>query len=354
MPTAPLKPRVFVSHKSSPLDMTYMIQAEFRWAAPEHPNGVIESHRIHCWFFKGNSVITRCRNVTVGGDALFYRMSNLLPNTTYYFQVGAATAVGDGPMSDVVQISTAKEHPVPKLLLAKMDAVKVTDVDLHQERLLSSKASHPIAIAYLGQDGRVFWLEEKGLLMASGLDGSNITVVHNLPFSGTSLTIDWVGRYLYWTETNRSSKQSSILMMDLNQGHNFYNILNSSMPISSVEVDPFSSTLIYTAVNNHGVGVLMTCNSDGSNPRRFFGRSSPASSGQARLTRRSRNDHCNCDPYASVGNAVTLDRSLRDVPQLLWIDGSHGHIWSADLGGCNCTLVVNATEMQNAGEMSSK
>lgn len=93
----------------------------------------------------------------------------------------------------------------------------------------------------------------------------------------------------------------------------------------------------------------MTCNSDGSNPRRFFGRSSPASSGQARLTRRSRNDHCNCDPYASVGNAVTLDRSLRDVPQLLWIDGSHGHIWSADLGGCNCTLVVNATEMQNAG-----
>lgn len=349
VPTAPLQARVFVNHKSSPLQMKYVIEAEFRWAAPEHPNGVIESYRINCWFFKDDSIVTLCKNVRVGGEALSYRISNLLPNTTYYFQVGAATQAGEGPMSDLVQASTAKEHPVPKLLLAKTDAVKVTDVDLHQERLLSSKASHPVAIAYLGQDGRVFWLEEKGLLMASGLDGSNITVVHSLPFSGTSLTIDWIGRYLYWTETNRSLGQSSILMMDLNQGYNFYRILNSSLSISSVEADPFSSTLIYTAVAGHGSRTLMMCNSDGTNAHRFFGNSLSPGLPRSRLSKRSGHQSCSCDPHASVGSAVTLDRSQRSAPRLLWVDESHGNIWSADLQGCNCTLVVNATEMQNAG-----
>lgn len=67
--------------------MKYVIEAEFRWAAPEHPNGVIESYRINCWFFKDDSIVTLCKNVRVGGEALSYRISNLLPNTTYYFQV---------------------------------------------------------------------------------------------------------------------------------------------------------------------------------------------------------------------------------------------------------------------------
>ncbi|KAH9381223.1 hypothetical protein HPB48_014466 [Haemaphysalis longicornis] len=240
VPTAPLQPRVFVSHKTSPLRVRSAIEAEFRWAAPQHPNGVIDNHRVNCWFFKDGNIRTLCQNVRVAGDALQYRITDLLPNTTYYFQVGAATRAGEGPMSEVVQMSTAREHPVPRLLLAKTDAVKLNDVDLRQERLLSSKASRPVALAYLGQDAKVFWLEEKGLLMASAMDGSNISVVHSLPSVGTSLAIDWVGRYLYWTQNKRSTRQSSIIVMDLNQGYNFRSVLNSSDAINSVEVDPFT------------------------------------------------------------------------------------------------------------------
>ncbi|KAL1458803.1 hypothetical protein MTO96_043454, partial [Rhipicephalus appendiculatus] len=323
-PTEPLQPRVFVSHKSSPLRQRSVIEAEFRWARPQHPNGVIESHRVNCWFFKDGSISTLCRNVRVSGDALCYSITDLLPNTTYYFQVGAATRAGEGPMSEVVQMSTAREHPVPRLLLAKTDAVKLSDVDLHQERLLSSKASRPVALAYLGQDGRVFWLEEKGLLMASALDGSNISVVHSLPSAGTSLAIDWVGRYLYWTENRRSTGQSSIIVMDLNQGHNFYSVLNSSEHINSVEVDPFTSTLIYTVTNERGATTLMVCNTNGSNPRRFFKRLHGANNELYRSSRiRNRRDRnsCTCDPHSSVGQAVTLDRSVKTEPRLLWVDG---------------------------------
>ncbi|XP_077488341.1 receptor protein-tyrosine kinase sevenless isoform X1 [Amblyomma americanum] len=349
VPTEPLQPRVFVSHKTSPLRQRSVIEAEFRWGRPQHPNGVIESHRVNCWFFKDGSISTLYHNVRVPGDALRYRITDLLPNTTYYFQVGAATRAGEGPMSEVVQMSTAREHPVPRLLLAKTDAVQLSDVDLHQERLLSSKASRPVALAYLGQDARVFWLEEKGLLMASALDGSNISVVHSVPSAGTSLAIDWVGRYLYWTETKHSTRQSSIIVMDLNQGHNLYSVLNSSEPINSVEVDPFTSTLIYTVTNERGSTALMMCNTDGSNPRRFFKRL-PAKSFQSYKvrTRRDRH-HCTCDPHSSVGEAVTLDRSVKSEPRVLWVDGDHGHIWSADLEGCNCTMIVNATEVKDIG-----
>ncbi|XP_050027352.2 proto-oncogene tyrosine-protein kinase ROS isoform X2 [Dermacentor andersoni] len=352
VPTEPLQPRVFVSHKSSPLRQRSVIEAEFRWARPQHPNGVIESHRVNCWFFKDGSISTLCRNVRVSGDALHYRITDLLPNTTYYFQVGAATRAGEGPMSEVVQMSTAREHPVPRLLLAKTDAVKLSDVDLHQERLLSSKASRPVALAYLGRDGRVFWLEEKGLLMASALDGSNISVVHSLPSAGTSLAIDWVGRYLYWTENKRSTGQSSIIVMDLNRGHNFYSVLNSSEHINSVEVDPFTSTLIYTVTNERGSTTLMMCNADGSNPRRFFQRRHTAKNElfqSSRIRKRRDRYSCTCDPHSSVGQAVTLDRSVKTEPRLLWVDGDYGHVWSADLEGCNCTMIVNATEVKDVG-----
>ncbi|XP_077540102.1 receptor protein-tyrosine kinase sevenless isoform X2 [Haemaphysalis longicornis] len=352
VPTAPLQPRVFVSHKTSPLRVRSAIEAEFRWAAPQHPNGVIDNHRVNCWFFKDGNIRTLCQNVRVAGDALQYRITDLLPNTTYYFQVGAATRAGEGPMSEVVQMSTAREHPVPRLLLAKTDAVKLNDVDLRQERLLSSKASRPVALAYLGQDAKVFWLEEKGLLMASAMDGSNISVVHSLPSVGTSLAIDWVGRYLYWTQNKRSTRQSSIIVMDLNQGYNFRSVLNSSDAINSVEVDPFTSTLIYTATNERGSTTLMMCNTDGSNPRQFFKRRTLTKNSlfeQSRIRKRSDHYSCSCDPHSSVGQAVTLDLSVKAHPRLLWVDADHGHIWSADLEGCNCTMIVNATELKDVG-----
>lgn len=111
-----------------------------------------------------------------------------------------------------------------------------------------------------------------------------------------------------------------------------------------------NSTLIYTAVAGHGSRTLMVCNSDGTNAHRFFGNSLSPGLPRSRLSKRSGHQSCSCDPHASVGSAVTLDRSQRSAPRLLWVDESHGNIWSADLQGCNCTLVVNATEMQNAGE----
>ncbi|XP_064488538.1 proto-oncogene tyrosine-protein kinase ROS-like isoform X2 [Ornithodoros turicata] len=352
VPTAPLQPRVFSSHRTSPFESEIVVRAEFRWAPPKHPNGIISGYRIDCWYFRGQQKVVPYRNVKVGGSSLSYHFKELLPNTTYYFQVGAATETGEGPMSDVVHLSTSEERPVPRLLLAKTDAVKLSDVDCHEEMLLSSKASHPVAVAYLAQDERVFWLEEKGLLVSSGLDGSNITVIHSLPFSGTSLSVDWVGRYLYWTETDRSTKQSSIVRMDLNQGYRLSSVLNSSSPITSVEVDPFSSSLLYTYTTSHGFVTLMTSGTDGSYPRAFFARRSP--SGGVSYHRRNRRDHqrsqpCDCDPHATVGNTVTLDRSDKARPRVLWVDGEFGHIWSADLDGCYCSLIVNATDTQNAG-----
>lgn len=92
-------------------------------------------------------------------------------------QVNAITAAGPGEPSEVVEAETSIERPVPKLLLAKSDSVKVADIDFHEEKLLFSKATHPSAIAYLAEEKRVFVLEEEGALMVSSLDGTNASLV---------------------------------------------------------------------------------------------------------------------------------------------------------------------------------
>ena len=91
-------------------------------------------------------------------------------------QVSGITEAGEGLPSEITEAETSVEKPIPQLLLANIDGVKVTDIDSHEERLVYNKAVHPAAVAYLAQERRVFWMEE-GALMVSSMDGKNTSQV---------------------------------------------------------------------------------------------------------------------------------------------------------------------------------
>ncbi|KFM82025.1 Proto-oncogene tyrosine-protein kinase ROS, partial [Stegodyphus mimosarum] len=349
VPSKPLHPRIFITHKSSPLHGEETVIANFRWSRPEMANGIIVNYRVSCWLNISSANETVCDDI-VNGNTLQFQSHSLIPNATYYFQVRAITDAGEGMPSDTVEAQTSIERPVPQLLLAKTDGVRVADFDFHEEKLLYSKATHPAAIAYLAEEKRVFWMEEEGAIMVSSLDGTNISLIKHLASEGSCLTVDWVGRQLYWAEVNKKESSSSVWSVDLSYNTSPKQIFNRSSVIKSLEVEPFSRSLIWTVVSGNSCS-LMISDVSGSNIRPFFSRTLEYQTNKMKVKRMTGNNvSCNCNPSITrVGQAMTVDSTNSSRPQILWVDGNFGHIWSSDINGCLCQLLINTTEINDNG-----
>ncbi|XP_054720908.1 proto-oncogene tyrosine-protein kinase ROS-like [Uloborus diversus] len=348
VPSMPTKPRIFISHQSSPLDDNQDIIAIFRWSQPEKPNGVILHYIVNFWPNE-NSTESKVSTHIVDGKKLQFQ-THLLPKSTYFFKVRAVTSIGEGVASDIVKAETSIERPVPQLLLAKVDGVKVADIDSHEEKVLYSKTSHPAAITYLAHERRVFLVEE-GALLVSSLDGSNTTLIKHLNSDGTCLTVDWIGRQLYWAEVDKKHGSSSVWSVDLSYNNQPKQIFNRPSIISSLEVEPFSRSLIWT-LNSRNSCSLMISDVNGSKIRPFFWRTleyetTPYKVKVKRMTEK--NISCNCSPSTAVGEAITVDSTNTSNPQIIWVDAKLGHIWSSDIDGCFCRLLLNASLASDIG-----
>ncbi|XP_042904175.1 proto-oncogene tyrosine-protein kinase ROS isoform X2 [Parasteatoda tepidariorum] len=348
IPSQPIHPRVFITHKSSPLHGDQEIVADFRWSPPKDENGIISYYQINCWMVEDGEKMTACdSNLLVDGKFLQYQIKGLLPNTTYYFQVEAITEAGIGPPSVIVEAQASVERPVPQLLLAKSDSVKVADFDIHEEKLLYGKATQPAAIAYLAQERRVFWMEHDAL--RSSIDGTNASLIKHLSSEGTCMAVDWIGRQLFWAEVDKMKRNSQVFSVDLSYDSYPKMLFNSSAVISSLEVEPFSGSLIWTVASGNNCSVMIS-DMNGSNIRPFFARNYEYHATANRIKVKRTADlkkPCNCNPTSSVGQAITIDSANISQPNLIFIDDFL--IWSSDMEGCYCEPILNATEKQNSG-----
>ncbi|GIY65962.1 tyrosine-protein kinase receptor [Caerostris darwini] len=344
-PSQPLHPRIFITYKSAPLSRKHDIVAHFRWSPPAKANGIVSKYHVLCWMTVNETRMAVCNDV-VDGRMLEFRKQHLLPNTTYSFQVHAVTAAGQGPPSERVEAETSVERPVPQLLLANPDSVRVADIDFHEERLLLGKATHPAAIAYLAEERRVFYLEEEGALMASSLDGANASLIRHLTYSeGCALTVDWIGRKLYYTELDKRIGQSTVFSVDLSVDNHPRQIFNHNSIINSLEVEPFSGSLIWTlAVKSNWS--LMISDLSGSNIRPFFLQAAEHGHGRSKLRR---SQGCSCSPSLTVGEAIAIDTTNTSELRVLFVEAEHGHVLFSDIRGCSCHVLVNATQNPNSG-----
>ncbi|KAG8193693.1 hypothetical protein JTE90_024054 [Oedothorax gibbosus] len=346
IPSKPLHPRIFVMHKSSPLERNTAILVLLRWSPPEKANGIIKNYEVDCWNMVNETKVKIFHDL-VPGKVIQYQAKHLLPNTTYFLQVFAYTEAGPGEASDIVKAETSIERPVPKLLLAKSDSVKVADFDFHEEKLLLIKATHPAAIAYMALEKKIFVLEEEGSLMVSSLDGTNTSLIKHLGTEGTSLSIDWIGRKLYWVEIDKEAHQSSVWSIDLSYNSYPKKIFERPCKIKNIEVEPFSGSLIYTRAfrNNYD---LMISDTNGSNVRPFFMQYTEAPTSNKLKVKRNKSlismPLCNCSKTATVGPAITIDNSDKAHLKILFVDSLYGHIYSSDIQGCICKILINGTE----------
>ncbi|XP_022257171.1 proto-oncogene tyrosine-protein kinase ROS-like [Limulus polyphemus] len=336
VPSAPRHPRVFVTHHSNPFDDRHSIEIEFRWDPPEKSNGIVQIYTICIQH------LTPC--IQVPGNQLYFNTTPLSPNDTCFFKLSARTTAGEGPMSEITQYTKSEENPVPQLLLASVNSIKLTDVDNHEEVYLSNKVSQPVDVAYLGFDNSVYWIEEDGALMMSVIHQNKTSLVYKLPHQSNNIAIDWLGRCIYWSENRH--QQSTIWRMFLFPEQSPELVINSTSMIGAIEVNPFSRTLIYTILNGTGNWEIMTSDADGSRHCLFFFQNNPVGNDSENILSSKK---CNCLQYPLIEKSIALDHTVSGDPQLLWIDSHYGHIWSADMQGCLCHLIINASVSEYIG-----
>ncbi|XP_054163602.1 proto-oncogene tyrosine-protein kinase ROS-like isoform X2 [Oppia nitens] len=345
-PSKPSKPRIFINYERSTYDNSIeKIHAEFRWSPPEQPNGVILGYTVYAWSIQSGHKNIEVENAKVYGQTNQIYLSDLKLNTTYYCQVQAFTEAGDGPPSDVIGAHSSDEHPVPRLLVTKTDSIRMADIDSHEENILTTKAIVPISVTYISKENLMFWVEEDGIIKKSYLDGSNITIIYQMPTRGSTLTIDWISRHLYWSESDNSPK-STIWSYDLNDPNARPVLITSknNVDIGTLEVDPFTSTLIWTEMLSESQGQLKMCSTKNfatpslaTNVRLFFQQNKP------RTKRDVMTDSCNCAAHPVIGKALTIDRSNYGKSELLWYDLKYHRIMASDMTGCRCRVVLNST-----------
>lgn len=208
IPSAPVKPRVYISYKHSPLQNKgkKQIMADLRWYQPLHPNGIILGYKVSCWMLlsenKKVDILTKYR---VSPSSRSYIISNLLMNQTYYFQVGEAfftliqifmffsqdyslmdlfllqvsafTAIGDGPET-MTTADTSEENHVPLLLLTTSHAVELTDIDNQEEIIVADHVDEPVDVGYLTYEKLIYWLDDVQGLMMTNMSTNRSTKVH--------------------------------------------------------------------------------------------------------------------------------------------------------------------------------
>lgn len=81
------------------------------WEPPEEPNGQLQGYRIY-YSSEPNSPLSTWQKKNTN-DTKITSISGLTPNITYSFKILGFTSVGDGPLSDVLQIKTQQGGEKP-------------------------------------------------------------------------------------------------------------------------------------------------------------------------------------------------------------------------------------------------
>ncbi|XP_008552558.1 proto-oncogene tyrosine-protein kinase ROS isoform X3 [Microplitis demolitor] len=304
------------------------ITITFRWDSPEFPNGIIKGYTLHCWFLDNGINVDVFNGIKINHDIREYVVNKLKSNTTYYFEVQAFTEVGAGSFADMINISTEYEDPVPQLIVASIDALKLIDLDLKTEIILTRHIA--IEMRYVTIDNKLYWINEMQEIVMANLNGSNTAKILSLNNTATSMCVDWISRNLYWSELHRKSGVSSIIKLDLSAWESsgallYEKIIKSSRNIVNLEVSPLTGDLFWIELAEGKHGIIMQSDLYGTSIRPFFNHD---------------DSDCSCPYRPLIKPSMTIDNTDPDNPVMYWTS-LEGHLNIAGINGCVCNLVIN-------------
>ncbi|XP_012264218.2 proto-oncogene tyrosine-protein kinase ROS isoform X2 [Athalia rosae] len=327
-PSHPTNPRGFVEFNKKPLSDDTDISIVFRWDQPDHPNGLILGYTIVCWYMKDDTKITICDKINVPPKNLEYKVDKVLSNTTYYFKVQAHTIVGAGWFTDVINISTEFEYPVPQILVATLDAVRISDLD----RGINDTITRHIAIevAYSAAENKIYWINEMQEMVIADIDSSNATKILALNNSASSLCVDWITRTLFWTESEyrETVVGSQIMRLDLTAWEAGYTkvekIITTNRAASKLDISPLMGILYWIESSQNDRGIIMQSDLHGDDIQPFFNHA----------------EDCSCPFAPLVRPVMAVDNTDIHNPVIYWVS-QEGNLNIADIEGCVCNMVLS-------------
>ncbi|XP_025269301.1 proto-oncogene tyrosine-protein kinase ROS-like isoform X1 [Camponotus floridanus] len=255
----PTSLRAFVQFDSQFTEKVNDIFVTLRWNQPEFTE-MIQEYQVQCSFFEDFKETCDDKNITA--TKLEQTVHNLTSNTTYYFRVRAHSKIVNkivaGPYTDLIKVSTTHENPIPKLLLASNQGIKILDVDLNVTNFETSEIlmNDRSLFVYSIQENRIYWITYNiwsGVLMTLKINENNITNIasfHNYP-ALDNLCIDWVARNLYFKY--RDSDYSRIIKFDLTMWESgiikFDEVFKSKNDNDRLNVLPSMGILYHTSYN---------------------------------------------------------------------------------------------------------
>jgi len=109
----------------------------YRWNQPEFSDEIILWYQVQYSLFEDFKETCDDKNIT--STKLEHTVHNLTSNATYYFRVRAHTKFVAGLYTDLINVSTTHENPIPTLLLTTKEGIGILDVDLNIINFVMSK-----------------------------------------------------------------------------------------------------------------------------------------------------------------------------------------------------------------------
>ncbi|XP_072758959.1 proto-oncogene tyrosine-protein kinase ROS-like isoform X2 [Anoplolepis gracilipes] len=334
----PTSPRTFVEFYHGFTNKRDNISIIFRWNQPEFMNEVIQGYIVQCWLIENLKKIKICDDKCISATTLELTLHNSKPNTTYYFQVQTYTKVGASPYTDLINVSTTHENPIPQLLKVSSTYIEIWDLDssttvnlLEQENIVS--------VAYSAAERKIFWSNDKKDVMILDMNKNNITKIATLDQVLTDFCIDWVARSLYWMEPTHILKKLDLTMME--NGIIKYNkidlISSNGIFWDILVILPFTGILYYPVLWNSGFEIRQV-DLEGKNAQR---------------NQKNASSMCSCPYFDNLDYFnvpyVTIDINTNKKPLIYWILRTDiGHLLIVtDIYVCMCNLILNSTNIIN-------
>lgn len=240
-PSAPTKPRIFLSYHHNPIHGGFDIAATYRWNAPDHPNGPLIGYKVSCWMIDGNDVRHSVFDkLHLPQNATEKIVEHLKANQIYYFQVNAISTAETGPATAPISVNTSKENPVPRAFVASGEDIYEIDLDLNRTALFLNAGSLITHMAYIALDKQLIWINENGELML--FRGGLKHKLYSINATALSLTVDWLERVVYWSQVQYG--QSAIQAFDLNRLQSF-EVLQRNDQIFNLNTAPLLRRLFW-------------------------------------------------------------------------------------------------------------
>uniref|UniRef100_A0A1A9WAH8 Tyrosine-protein kinase receptor n=1 Tax=Glossina brevipalpis TaxID=37001 RepID=A0A1A9WAH8_9MUSC len=262
--------RIFIEKLMKPLWDEANLTTIVRWDSVQYKTRKDDIfYKVYCWQDKKLIVF---RDVDyVGATTHEARFVNLLPQTTYSFQVQAlalADRIGKEKSSWLTYQINPEVQSVPKLIYTTSQFIAEFDIDLNATQPLVYISSEVEHLCFMSGENRLIWVNENVELM-SYTPGFSALKLARMRAEVLSLTVDWVQRIVYWAELTGDAINNNVAIYQLNLCSYDGRVMQGSKLLTTepkkwlrnLLILPFSHTLLWLEhEHNRSIAVLRGLN----------------------------------------------------------------------------------------------